>query len=247
MAKFEHKFEIGFRDVGKSNTLTNKGLIGFLEDIAGMHSNQVGFGLNNIDNTGLTWVLLNWKIRIFTRPLYGESIYIKTWARNTIKFYTFRDFEVYNEKNELVAIATTKWVLMDARTMSLTKITDDIISKYDPESKCVFEGEPEINKLLIPDEYSNMTTYTIQRKDIDINRHVHNTYYLDFAYEVLPEEIYEKDNFDNFEILYKKETKLGETIKCFYTKLDNSHYVVMKTEDEKAIHCIVRLDECIKE
>ena len=98
MAKFEHKFEIGFRDVGKSNTLTNKGLIGFLEDIAGMHSNQVGFGLNNIDNTGLTWVLLNWKIRIFTRPLYGESIYIKTWARNTIKFYTFRDFEVYNKQ-----------------------------------------------------------------------------------------------------------------------------------------------------
>lgn len=247
MARFEHKFEIGFRDVGKSNKLTNKGLLGFLEDIAGMHSNQVGFGLNSIDKTGLTWVLLNWKIRVFSRPLYGESISIKTWARNSVKFYTFRDFEVYNENGDLVAIATSKWVLMDAKTMRLTKISDEMISKYDPELACVFESEPEINKLNIPEEYSTVLSYTIQRKDIDINRHVHNTYYLDFAYELLPEDIYENSNLDNFEILYKKETKLGETLKCFYTKVENSHYVVMKTEDEKNIHCIVRFDETVKE
>ena len=243
MASFEHDFEIGFRDVGKSNELTNKGLIGFLEDIAGMHSNEVGYGLNHIEETGLTWVLLNWKIRILKRPLYGEKIHIKTWARNSMKFYTFRDFEVYNAKNELVAIATTKWVLMDAKTMSLMKISEELISKYCPESKMVFEGETEINKLEAPNEYSIVMPYTIQRKDIDINGHVHNTYYLDFAYEILPDDVYENFNFGNFEIMYKKETKLGETIKCFYTKTDTSHYVVMKTEDEKSIHCIVKFDE----
>ena len=245
MATFEHKFEIGFRDVGKSNELTNKGLIGYLEDTAGMHSNLVGFGLNNIEKTGLTWVLLNWKIRVFKRPLYGETILVKTWARNTIKFYTFRDFEVYNKNNELVAIATTKWVLMDAKTMSLTKISDDLIAKYDPEITSVFANEPEIIKLEAPINYSNTLYYTIQRKDIDINGHVHNTYYLDFAYELLPKEVYEKCHFDNLEIMYKKETKLGETIKCFYTQVENSHYIVMKTEDEKSLHCIVRLDETI--
>ncbi len=247
MAKFEHKFEIGFRDVGKSNELTNKGLLGFLEDIAGMHSNQVGFGLNNIDKTGLTWVLLNWKVRIFKRPLYGESIFIKTWARNSVKFYTFRDFEVYDNNNELVAIASSKWVLMDAKTMHLTKIPEEMIGKYKPELTCVFEGEPEINKIDTPEEYANMLSYTIQRKDIDINRHVHNTYYLDFAYEVLPEDVYENSNLDCFEILYKKETKLGETIKCFYAKIEQSHYVVMKAQDETTIHCVIRFDETIKE
>ena len=243
MASFEHSFEIGFRDVGRSNKLTNKGLIGFLEDIAGMHSNEVGYGLNHIEETGLTWVLLNWKIRIFERPLYGEKIHIKTWARNTMKFYTFRDFEVYNSKNELVAIATTKWVLMDAKTMSLTKISEELLSKYHPENKMVFEDEPEINKLEAPKEYSIAMPYTIQRKDIDINGHVHNTYYLDFAYEILPSDVYKNLNFCNFEIMYKKETKLGETIRCFYTKVDHSHYVVMRTEDEKSIHCIVKFDE----
>lgn len=247
MAKFEHKFEIGFRDVGKGNILTNKGLLGFLDDIAGMHSNLVGYGANDIDRTGITWVLLNWKVRIFKRPCYGESVLVKTWARDTIKFYTFRDFEVYNESGDLVAIATTKWVLLDAKTMRLTKISEEMINKYEPELTRVFEGETEVNKIDIPQEFSNMISYSVKRKDIDINKHVHNTYYLDFAYEALPEDVYENRNLNNFEILYKKEIKLGESIKCFYAQDKHSHYVVIKSEDEKIIHCIVRFDETVKE
>lgn len=243
MATFEHKFEIGFRDVGKSNKITNKALLGYLEDTAGMHSNLVGYGLNDIERTNLTWILLNWKVKIFKRPLYGEAILVKTWARNTIKFYTFRDFEVYDAQNELIAIASSKWVLLDAKTMTLTKISDELISKYHPENKAVFGDAKEIGKLDFPNEYETMLPYTIQRKDIDINRHVHNVSYLDFAYEVLPENVYNNSSFDTFEILYKKETKLGETIKCFYSKLGDSHFVVMKTQDEKVVHCIIRLDE----
>ena len=32
--------------------------------------------------------------------------------------------------------------------------------------------------------------YNIQRRDIDINQHMHNLSYLDMAYEILPDNIY---------------------------------------------------------
>lgn len=243
MAVIEHNFEIGFRDVGKSNKLTNRSLIGFLEDIAGMHSTKVGFGLNDIERTGLTWILLNWKVKVFKRPLYGETVLVKTWARDTAKFYTYRDFEVYDNSNNKIAIATTKWVLIDAKTMSLIKISDDVIVPYQLENKKVFLDEPEPNKLVVPNDFSFASNYVVQRKDIDINMHVHNVTYLDIAYEALPTVVYENSSFDFFEIMYKKETKLGETLKCFYSKIDSSHYIVMKTEDEKSIHCIVKFNE----
>lgn len=243
MATIEHKFEIGFRDVGKSNELTNRALLGFLEDIAGMHSNQVGYGLNNIEKTGLTWVLLNWKVIVFSRPLYGETICVKTWARDSVKFYTYRDFEICDQKGKKIAIATTKWVLMDAKTMSLSKISEDLIARYDPETVKVFGTEPEPNKLITPEEVLSTYDYIVQRKDIDINGHVHNVSYLDIAYEVLPEDVYENISFNSFEIMYKKETKLGETVKCFYSKIDKSHYIVMKTEDKHFLHCVIKLDE----
>ncbi len=170
MAIIEHNFEIGFRDVGKSNKLTNTALLGFLENTAGKHSNLVGYGLNDIQKTGLTWVLLNWKVKVFKRPFYSNTILIKTWARDVFKFYTFRDFEVYDSNNDKVAIATTKWVLIDAKTMNMIKIPDEVIAPYETETKKVFLQEPEPNKLTEPKDYYSTLTYVVQRKDIDINR-----------------------------------------------------------------------------
>ena len=141
----------------------------------------------------------------------------------------------------MIAIATSKWALLDAKTMSLIKIPNEVIAPYEIETKKVFGEEPEPNKIMIPNEISSVSNYIVQRKDIDINGHVHNVTYMDIAYEVLPEEVYNNIDCSSFEIMYKKETKLGETVKCFYSKIDNTHYIVMKTEDEKAVHCIVKL------
>ncbi len=247
MATFDSEFEIGFREIDRNYRITNKGFLRFLVDIAGMHSDKVGYGLKNIEDTNLTWVLLNWKVRIFSRPKYGEIILAKTWARDTTKVCTFRDFEFYNSSHELIAIASSKWALIDAKSMSLLKISPELIAEYEPETKKVFKEEPELNKITPPTSYSSVSSYVVQRRDIDFNHHMHNTTYLDIAYEVLPEEVYKNAIINNIEIMYKKEAKLGETIKCFYTKLENSHYIVMKSDDEKDLHCIVKLDECAKE
>ena len=39
-------------------------------------------------------------------------------------------------------------------------------------------------------DYLFKKDYYIQRRDIDINEHMHNLNYLDMAYEILPEDIY---------------------------------------------------------
>lgn len=205
-----------------------------------MHSNEVGYGLNDIEKTGLTWILLNWKVRVLKRPIYGEKIFIKTWARNSEKFYTYRDFEVLDMNNNTLAIATTKWLLLDAKTMEIKKISEELISKYHPENTSVFEGEVEIGKIAVPKEYFSLLTYKVQRKDIDINNHMHNVYYLDLAYETLPDDIYYNYEFNNFEIMYKKEIKLGETVKCFYSNIEDIHYVIIKSEDEKTLHSVIK-------
>lgn len=43
------------------------------------------------------------------------------------------------------------------------------------------------------------------------------------------------------EVLYKKEIRDVDKIKCFYAVKDSFHYAVIKSKDEKNIHAIVRL------
>ena len=77
--------------------------------------------------------------------------------------------------------------------------------------------------------------YTTQRRDIDVNKHMHNLNYLDLANEALPEEVYSNNNFNDIRISYKKEIKLGETVKCKYTFENDKHIVTVKSEDDKII------------
>lgn len=241
---FKENFKIQLKDIGKENYIKNIGILEIFENIGTHHSDIAGHGPNSIEESGVSWVLLDWKLQVIKRPKYGRNLSVYTWAR-TIggeikKAYTYRDYEMYNEKGELCAIGTSKWVLVNVKTGKITKIDESIIEKYNVEDKNVFNID-ELDKIKIPENFENEITYTVGRKDIDINGHMHNLYYLDLAYEVLPEEVYRKRPFDNVRIQYKKEIKLGDIIKCKYTFEENKHIITISSEDDTKIHAIIVL------
>ncbi len=189
-----------------------------------------GYGLLDIEKKGVSWILMDWKLKVIKRPSYGEELLVKTWGRNVKKVTTYRDYEIYNENNELCAIATTKWALLDINLKKIIRISPEIINKYILNEKSVFEEE-ELSKISIPEEFENCIIYTVQRRNIDVNGHMHNTHYLDLAYEALPEDIYNNRPYNNLRISYKKEIKLGDKVNCYYSHIDDKHVVVMKTND----------------
>ena len=240
MAIFEHEFTIGMRDVGNSNKISNKAVLGFFEDIGGIHSDVAGFGLGNIEHTKLSWVLLQWKVDILKRANYGDTIVVRTWARESFKFFCYRDFEMFNKTtNELLAHGTSKWALVHIEN-GLAKIDNSILECYHPENLHVYE-QIELSKLKELSTSSVVSYYNVLRSNIDINKHMHNLYYLDVAYEALPLDVYRNCNFSHIEIMYKKECKLGDKLKCFYSFFDDSHFITIKSLDEKILHSIIKL------
>lgn len=236
----EHKFYIGLSDINTKKELTNTCLLRYLEDVAGLHSEIAGYGVSDMNTTRKSWILLSWKVKVLNRPLVNDTLNIKTWSRCIDKFYAFRDFEVRNQYDEVICIATSKWVFIDIDKGKLVKISDEVVQKYKPEYKNVFE-EHDLEKLKEPDNYINKTDFKITRNLIDINKHLHNIYYLDIAKEALPEDIGLSNELNDFEVMYKKEIKLGETVKAIYSKDGDYHYITIKNEDESIIHSIVKL------
>ena len=95
-----------------------------------------------MDKTHLTWILLDWKVQVIRRPNYAEKILARTWSKEGLKYYAYRDFEVVDEQGNIIVKAISRWVLVNIETGKMERITDEILSKYQPESnKCVFEDE----------------------------------------------------------------------------------------------------------
>ena len=130
---------------------------------------------------------------------------------------------------------------MDIDSGRLVKVSDEIAEKYKPELNSKVFEEQDLPKLKEPEGKILKTEFKITRNLIDINKHLHNIYYLDIAKEALPEEIGISNELNYFEIMYKKEIKLGENVKAIYAKNDDFHYVTIKNEDESIIHAIIRL------
>lgn len=236
---FTRDFRIGLSMLGQSTYISNKGFLSILQDIAEMHSASVGYGVTDIDKTNYSWALLNWKIQFFNRPKYGETLTIKTWSRYSSKLYCYRDFEIYDSNQKLVAIASSKWVLIDVSKGRIAKLEDELMELYNPENKSVF-NIVEIDKISEPTSIDNTINYRIRKADIDVNNHVNNLCYVDIALEAFPGSTNEFNSCNNFEIMYKHQIRIDDEVDVSFTVQNNENYVVIKSDNGKKLHSIIK-------
>lgn len=232
---FKYDFEIGLENINDKLEVTNKALLQFLENCAAKHSDSIQRGIANIIDNGVTWVLLEWNLKVIERPKYGEILEIHTWIRDCTKFYTYRDFEIYSN-GKLKVIASAKWMLIDINKLKPVRISEDLLKEYEPEiGKSAF-NEIEFPKMLEQENYEREINFHIRRSDIDVNNHVHNLNYLDMVHEV-----FDIDETDNVRILFKKEIKYKDKVNVLGIKRDKKYYIKIYNKNDNSEKALIEL------
>jgi len=232
------KFYIGYRDVDCELKMKNNAILDLFQEMAGIHGASCGQG-SGISNTA--WVLTSYKVNILKRPVYGENIEAITWGREIKGITACREFELRNEKGELLVCANSNWAHVNVEDKKLVKIDEEIAKRYEVELERTNFDELKIKKLIEPEKYLYQKEYVVDWDWIDCNHHMNNTYYTVVAEMTLPEEIKIKNEYSGLEIMYKKEIKYKEKIKCLYTETEDSYIVTIKSEDLSVLHAIVKL------
>jgi len=242
VSKFEQNFKVEYYDIGENRKATEKSILKYMQKIAGMHSDEMGCGLEELAKENLGWIITNWKLNVMDKPKYNDNIVVKTWVRKIDKLYFYRDFEILNSRGEKIAIATSRWILMDIKKKIAKKVEDRFVNLHTIHEEDVFPSHKFV-KIKEPEFYQEEFAYRIQRRDIDTNHHVNNLNYLDFAYETLPEEIYNSKVFKNIEISYKNEIKPKDEIICKYSVINDDEYLIVKKNKETEIeNAIIKLE-----
>ena len=239
---FKQTYVIGIEEINSHCEATNRALLVAMENIACAYSANVGYGARDIETKKRAWILLEWKMQVLKRPLYNEKIEVITWSRDMDNVFAYRDYEIRYEDGELLAIGTSKWFLMDTERKRPVRITEDIVALYECEQQCVFDKkkdkiEYDEKRLQTAQSYP----YTLQRRDFDINGHMHNINYLDMVYEILPQDVYSTIDFTMVQIEYKKQILPNTAIYCKYYKEGFTHYVIVMSDE--GIHSIIALQE----
>lgn len=238
---YEQKFLTCSSHVNSNLDVKNITLLNWMQDIGSFHSDLAGCGFSNLAETNLSWVVIQYKVKIFRRFKYGETITIKTWCSGTKRLYTFRQFEFYDEQGELVAATSSKWVLTNLNE-GMVNPDDKLLESYGIEEKFVFEEGNNMKRVQDAKEYSYSVDFEVPRTYIDVNGHMNNTYYLDIAYQALPLDVYFNNTaFNEFEIMYRKECRMGDQLKCNYVFDGNDHVVSIRSAEDGQQHVVIRL------
>ncbi len=240
---FTEKVKTDFKGLEKDAHLGNRAILEYFENIAGRHADTLGNGVNDIPATHTAWILLDWKVKVLRRPAYGEELTVTTWSHSIERCFGNRYFTIEDEQGRMCVAASSKWVLMDTEKWSIVRVDDKLAEKFGSEPERQLPIDPTLGRLKPPAEYSFCTPYTVQRRDIDLFGHVHNTNYLDLAYEALPEEVYAQRPFDSVRITYKKEIRLGEKLILKYACVDGKHTVAITSDGGDTLHSIVELSD----
>lgn len=240
MSIFNKSYTITFDDIGPNLKMTNIALMRYLVDSAGLHSESLGYGLSRAEITNVGFLLAGWKVKVLNRPKLLDEIKIITWPETFNHSVSIRNFEVYLN-DTLVAIASTKWILVNPKDHSIGRVTDGLIKSFAPEEKKVFDSP--IEKIKEPAKIDKSYKYTIKRRDIDSYNHVNNIKYLEFSLDLLSDsEINNEDYYSEIIVNYKHECLLGDLVSCNYTKTNTNECIItIKNEINSQLHAIIKL------
>ena len=118
----------------------------------------------------------------------------------------------------------------------------------------ILGGDSVIHKMGLQKHYFDAVKNKIKKVEVRLNDEKRQTIkvgdiilFLEEPNRILENGIYVvvKDlkyysDFNEIEIMYKKEIKYKDKIKCLYKCENNEHIVVIKSEDLKTLHAIVK-------
>jgi len=207
---YKESFKIHTYEVDIHNRLTIQSLAQFLQESASNHAVLLGCGVEYLLSNSRTWVLSRLAIEIEKFILLGETITIKTWPADTEKLFFIRDFEISNSKGEIIGTATSYWIFIDTNKMiPIHPSKNEIIFDYE-NTKRGFNRP--LTKLPVPEEKVLLQSFHVRYSDLDLNNHVNNIKYIEWAMEgVNPE--YKKSHIPfSMEINFLAEAKYNDLV-----------------------------------
>ena len=205
---YQKEFEVTDMFVDCYGRMKPSKILFLAQDIAGLHSAQLGLDYDTLAAKRLFWAVTRHRVQITRLPKSGEKLRVETWPMPTTKVAFPRSVVAYDEKGQAVFRAISVWVLMnlDTRAMILPSRSGVQVDGT------LLGSELAIPGALVPKPMSHSMDRVVRYTDLDRNGHMNNTRYFDWMDDLLPSEFHEAHPFREFTICYHTEALEGDTL-----------------------------------
>lgn len=223
---FSRDYFIHYYEVGPSGRLTIQALLGYLEDIAILHSEARNLGLAYYEENHCGWMLVKWDISIAGLPRFAETIRVETRINGMKSFFADREFTLRAQDGTVLAQARANWILVDTDLRRPKRIPQEQWDRFgvSPESASRCVTIPDVPAIGEEggeagaegaargeggDARPSVRVFTASNGDIDTNRHVNNLCFVRWALDSLSEDYLFAHEVITLRAHYRKELAHG--------------------------------------
>lgn len=203
-------------------------MFNYLQDAAGEHAAELKVSVPTLLKRNLTWVISRYHVHFLSFPPAHGLIRLRTWPSAREGRFALREFELSDGEDRPVMAATSSWMLIDLSTRRPVRIEQHIPKLPAVERRSIADEFPS---LPVPETCNCELPFRVRHSDLDLNRHVNNTVYIDWALETLPAEVIGHVRPSGLEVSYRAEANYGDRIisRTFYPGMN-----------EPSLHQLVR-------
>lgn len=208
---YRHTYSIDTRDLDCFDRCRPGAVLGYLQDVAGLASEQFGGAAPQMmERHGHTWMLARVQFTL-ARPLrLHDALELHTWHRGGDGAVMYRDTDLAVD-GQRVGEALASWALVDLRTRALARMS--AFPELQDTDGGPLNRATRLRALRLPDHLPAVERRTLHYSDLDINGHVNNTRYADLLCDALSLQRAPKDAFvTKVQLNYLKECRAGETL-----------------------------------
>ena len=118
--KFRNKHVVATYECDKTSNMTLPSLINVMVETSGLQSHALGNTDEQMSERGLTWIIIQYNIKINRMPMRREAITLETEALSYNRFFTYRAFRAFDESDNLLVEVITTFGVMEMATRKST-------------------------------------------------------------------------------------------------------------------------------
>jgi acyl-ACP thioesterase len=233
-----HVYESDQRARAKLTSLCN-----YFQNSAWEHYNAINMQRGPFLTVRQIWLMTRMEIEFSRFPQWDEDIEAVTWSRGIDRMLAFRDFNMTGEKGDEIARGSTTWVVIDIETGKIQRL-DEMSKKWPslPDNKAIGKSADKIETLQKP-EYG--PAFKAKYSDLDVNMHVNNVKYIEWALDSYPLEIIDTREIKKIQVNFEGETKLGDEVEVGSEKISDEPLIflnnVLRKKDHKEV-CRIKIE-----
>ncbi len=214
-----HHYHLTAAQCNAQSELAPSQLIQQIIEVATEHADILGVGFKDLQRHGNLWVLSRVAFEMKRFPRLLEDYSLTTWIEAYNRHFSERNFEIRSGSGEILGYARTIWVAinMDSRRPAdLSYIS--YISETVSDHPCPIDKQGKIRPI---DPPQIVLEYTFRVSDIDLNRHVNSTRYVELILNQMNLADFDDYFLSRFEIEYRREAHYNDTVEVASSLVDN--------------------------